>query len=997
MIRLDTLGTLALSGSDGSELRSVLTQPKRLALLCYLAVESPRGFQRRDRLFGLFWPELTQPQARQALRQSLYFLRRAVSEQTVINRGADEIGIDRDVLGCDVGTFTDLCDQDRLEDALALYRGDFMAGFFVDESSPAFEHWLYATRDELRQRATDAAWRLVDQAASQGATSEAARWARHANRLDPDDERSLQRLVRVLDSQGDRAGALRAYTEFAHSLAIEFAAEPSAETQALIDAVRNRTEASGSSIAQPQSQERKTSADDAAVAPLNAGLHGAVAAPVMRPATNHDSIAVSGMQRTFDRWGAYLVLPLIIIVAVAALTTRYLRQPNGPIHASPTVAVGWIQDPSGADTSAATRTFAELLATDLARVPGMHVVSRARLYDMLGQLGIDNETPSGISEAARRAGATQLVEAVLTQNPDSTTRVELRRIDLGSGITGERRTIQGASVLELADRAAAALAAEFGLSLPAPVHGRGNTTSLVAQRLYDEGLRLFYRRDVSAAVRLFHAALAEDSTFAMAAYYAGLGEQQTDGLASRRDLALALRLSTRASDRERLIIQQTWAYATNDPAQLAIAETLETRYPNDPDGELALGRALGWNGKFLDALPHLRRVVHMDSLSLEGRSPFCHACDALEATITSYIAADSMDAAERVARNWTRMQPRVQQPWWYLASMLARQNRYDSALTAEQRAEQQSSDDAGDDITRATIDIGAGQFADADRLLSEMAQDGNVARRTDALWWTIISLRNQGRLREALAVAERIVRANGAEPIGFGAPQSLNAVSVAQVQFEMGHFRAAAAIFDSIANYAWKSTPDFTSKAPGLLARHRIWMTTQMATALASAHDTTRLAMASDSVAAWGPRSAFFRDRALVHYVRGLIAESRGQSADAESEFRQARVSPVDGYSRVSFELGKTLVAQGRPRDAIPVLQAPLHGSLEASNYYLTQTELHAALGDAFDRAGETDSALVHYRRVLSAWQNADPEFRQRVAGIRARVTAIAGRHSHDE
>src|SRR6185437_16237722 len=73
---------------------------------------------------------------------------------------------------------------------------------------------------------------------------QAKRWARHANRLDPDDERSLQRLVRVLDSQGDRAGALRAYTEFAHSLAIEFAAEPSAEIQALIDAVRNRTEAS---------------------------------------------------------------------------------------------------------------------------------------------------------------------------------------------------------------------------------------------------------------------------------------------------------------------------------------------------------------------------------------------------------------------------------------------------------------------------------------------------------------------------------------------------------------------------------------------------------------------------------------------------------------------------------------------------------------------------------------------------------------------------------
>lgn len=166
----------------------------------------------------------------------------------------------------------------------------------------------------------------------------------------------------------------------------------------------------------------------------------------------------------------------------------------------------------------------------------------------------------------------------------------------------------------------------------------------------------------------------------------------------------------------------------------------------------------------------------------------------------------------------------------------------------------------------------------------------------------IISLRNQGRLREALAIAERIVRANGVDPVGFSTPQSLNAVSVAQVQFEMGHFSTAA-----------------------------------------------------------------------------------------ESEFRQARISAVDGYSRVSLELGRTFVAEGRPRDAIEVFLAPLHGSLEASNYYLTQTDLHAALGDAFDRAGESDSALVHYRRVLSAWRGADPEFNQRIAAIRTRVAAIEG------
>ncbi len=997
MIRLDTLGTLALRGSDGGELRSVLSQPKRLALLCYLAVESPHGFQRRDRLFGLFWPELGQAQARQALRQSLYFLRHSLGEQVVGNRGADEIGIDPAAFRCDVCVFTDLYDRGRLEDAVALYHGDFLAGFFVDEASPAFEHWLYTTRDELRHRATDAAWKLADESAARGSASEAAHWARHASRLDPDDERSLQRFIRLLDGQGDRAGALRAYADFAESLATEFAAEPSAETRALIEGVRNRTEPSDAVASQSQSQSPSQSQSQSPKSNVSTGedsdgtqprelLHGPVPALVAQPVPPHDSITPIGARRTFVRDRASLVLPFVVVVAFAALTTRYFRRADTP----PIVAVGWIQDPSGADTGAITRTFAELLSTDLARVPGLRVVSRARLYDVLGQLGAHDETPSAISDAARRAGAGQLIEAVLSHAADSTARLDLRRVDLATGTTHETRTFRASTVFELADRATAQIAADFGLRAPTRPLTDVTTTSLTAQRLYEEGLRTFYSHDVPAAVSLFHAALEEDSTFAMAAYYAGVGEEQTDGLAARRDLALALRLASHASDRERLIIRQTWAYATNDPAQRAIAELLVARYPGDPDGELALGRALGWSGDFLGAIPHLQRVIHMDSLSLAGRSPWCRACDALELTIASYIGADSMDATERVARAWIRMQPRTEEPWWFLASMLARENRYDSALVAEHTAERLSSNPAGDVITRATIAIGAGQFAAADQLLSAQAQDGNPARRSDALWWAIINLRYQGRLHEALAIAEQMVRTSAEEPPGFSTPRSLDAVAIAQVQFEMGHFELAAARFDSISNYEWQFSPGFTSEAPGLVARHRIWMTTQVATALAAAHDTTRLASLADSIALWSGHSAFFRDRVLDRYVRGLLLEARGSNVAAEREFRGALVSPIDGYSRVNLELGRVLIAEGRPRDAIAVLQAPLHGSLEASNYYLTQTDLEAMLGDAFDRASEPDSAVKHYRRVLAAWRNADPDFRPRLAAIRQRVNALS-------
>ena len=75
MIRFFTLGKLDLRGAESVEMRAVLQQPKRLGLLAYLAVASPRRFHRRDTLLGLFWPELDQEHARAALRRSLYFLR----------------------------------------------------------------------------------------------------------------------------------------------------------------------------------------------------------------------------------------------------------------------------------------------------------------------------------------------------------------------------------------------------------------------------------------------------------------------------------------------------------------------------------------------------------------------------------------------------------------------------------------------------------------------------------------------------------------------------------------------------------------------------------------------------------------------------------------------------------------------------------------------------------------------------------------------------------
>ncbi|HXE60194.1 MAG TPA: BTAD domain-containing putative transcriptional regulator [Gemmatimonadaceae bacterium] len=988
MIRLDMLGTLALRGADGRELRAVLAQPKRLTLLGYLAVES--SFQRRDHLFALFWPELSQTQARQALRQSLYFLRRELGEHVVANRGAEEIGIAAGTLQCDVAEFLELLDQQRLEDALALYRGDLLAGVFVADASPELEQWLDTARAQVRTRALESAWTLADAAARDCRLTDAARWARFAARLAPLDERSLQRLVCALDRQGDRTGALRAYNEFADRIRADLDLEPSAATRAMIDAVRRRADAP---VAGPEVEAAPAASVASVVVAPAASVASVVVAPAPPtpaavappPPTPNRPVSRFARVRRFIYIAAGGAAAALIL---AALAPRFERaRPLLPV-----VAVGWIQDPSGADTGATVRTFAELLSNDLARMPDLHVVSHAKLYDMMKQLGARDETPSAISDAARRAGADELLEAVLAHRPGpgGTLHLELQPVDLATGKSGAPHLVDANTVFELADRATAQVAADFGLRTPARPVSDVTTTSLSAYRLFEDGLRRFSDEQAENAAPLFHAALDEDSTFAMAAYYAGLAEVASDGLAARRDLALAQRLAQHASDRERLTIRQTWANLTNDPSQLALAESLATRYPDEPGAELALGTAMSWHGDFLAAIPHLRRAVQLDTIGLTGSGRRCRqACDALQLMQASYISADSFPAAELAARARTRLEPASADAWWALADVFARELRPDSALADEQIAERVGGPGFGYVVPRVVIALRSGDFAAADRTLEDRVQYGNPAVRGEALWWLVISLRNQGRLGEALAAAKRLVRTTSGEPPGFNSPRSLDAAAEGQVLFEMGRYRASARLFDTMAAYPWTGSPDFPKAAPGLVARHHIWMATHVATALAAAGDTAQLPALIDSLTAWGPKSAYHRDRALHHFARGLLFVARGARADAEREYRAALVAPIDGYSRINYELGALLIAEGRAREAIPVLEAPLHGAVESSNYYLTDTDVHAKLGEAFDRAGEPDSARVHYQRALAAWRNADPQFHARIAAIEQRVRVL--------
>lgn len=150
--RLKLLGSWELTGEDGRRVQSVLSQPKRLCLLAYLALSAEPVA--RSIVVALFWPETDEDHARNALSQSLHYLRRSMGKRIVENVEGDRIVVRADYVDFDArtllaidGTAPDGTDAGAFD--TERWQGDFFEGWNSDSSLP-LQDWLDATRLRVR-------------------------------------------------------------------------------------------------------------------------------------------------------------------------------------------------------------------------------------------------------------------------------------------------------------------------------------------------------------------------------------------------------------------------------------------------------------------------------------------------------------------------------------------------------------------------------------------------------------------------------------------------------------------------------------------------------------------------------------------------------------------------------------------------------------------------------------------------------------------------------
>jgi TolB-like protein/DNA-binding SARP family transcriptional activator/Flp pilus assembly protein TadD len=412
MIELRTLGALELTSAGNGAVGSVLAQPRRAALLCYLALALPRGFHRRDTLFALFWPESDAEQARHALRQSVYVLRRALGAHAIVSRGDEELALAPEQIRCDVWEFEAALDQGRPAEALALYRGELLAGFHISDA-PDFEYWLDQERTRLRQRAGEADWALAAAREREGDAAGAAEAARHAAAFSSTDETAVRRLILLLERVGDRAAALRAYEAFAWKLEGEYQLEPSAETQAVVARIRAAT-----GVNRATAQGLIGGSSSAAVDGNSAriGVAGSPTAPPLRAAT--DLLAEGGWVRpAWLGWSrtSWKRIGILVATLTALMATGWaIRNRNQPeTSVIRRLAVLPLMNLTGDERQEYfVDGMHEALVTELSQILELTVISRQSTVQYRG-----TDRPAPV--IARELGVDALLEGSVFRAQDS--------------------------------------------------------------------------------------------------------------------------------------------------------------------------------------------------------------------------------------------------------------------------------------------------------------------------------------------------------------------------------------------------------------------------------------------------------------------------------------------------------------------------------------------------------------------------------------------------
>jgi DNA-binding SARP family transcriptional activator len=207
---------------------------KSLSLLAYMVFHRDQP-QPRERLASLYFGERAEQKALRSLSTALWHIHRCLPEASILLSDARSVQINPQIpIWLDVEEFEILAaraDSASLQKAIALYRGDFLEGFYDD--------WAISERYRLESLYLDALARLVSVLESAGDPQASLAAAYRLLSRDTLREDAYQAAMRSLCRLGQRKAALEQYERCRETIQNELGTQPAVETTELYQAILN--------------------------------------------------------------------------------------------------------------------------------------------------------------------------------------------------------------------------------------------------------------------------------------------------------------------------------------------------------------------------------------------------------------------------------------------------------------------------------------------------------------------------------------------------------------------------------------------------------------------------------------------------------------------------------------------------------------------------------------------------------------------------------------
>ena len=681
------------------------------------------------------------------------------------------------------------------------------------------------------------------------------------------------------------------------------------------------------------------------------------------------------------RDGVFAVGALGLVFAMSFFWSRD-AQPTG-IGASgrPAIAVMYFEDNTGSEEIRwLAKGLPNMLVTDLAQTPGLDVVSRQRIQEILRQIGKDELEAieaSLVPEIARRAGAGAVVGGSIYKLGDQV-RIDVQVEDVGSGRILSAHSVRGSDVFPLVDELTGRIRDSLNMA-EAPLE-RGiadvTTASLEAYRHYVEGLEASRNFRWADAREHLEQAVTIDPSFAMAKfelyYLAPLWGDAALVEAYRQKISEHL---DRLPERQRLFIEAHFArHDDNDPERARdLLEDLLARYPDEADAYTQL--AIVYNGPLNDpqkALETLARGTAAVPMAGTVHNQYAYYL----------LYAGRYQEAFRELETYAKLNPEEPNPFDSMGEAYLFTGQPGKALESYARALEVDPSFFNAHTGRAWGFAMLGRYDEAREEIAErekaIASAGfRTLQPVTAFLGAFIDSR-EGRYREAqeqialgLQLAESLDQKDSVVPL---------LLLEASLALERGDYARTL----EVTRRARELIPEIED------AQQRAAQT--IFTELLAGTAEARSGDVSSARARWETQRDTSNPKQLLsnfafRALEGEIALAEGDLPTAAAAFSAAEpeikmhlhvTRPVESLAvnnpPMRDGLARVRVAQGDLAGAIEIYRDLLTPDVGSKWTAMLEPRYVLALARLLDQTGDTAAARAEYQRFLDLWKDADPE-----------------------